>query len=264
MVQYRELVASGAGTKFDLEQAETKFTELSGQLDAARSAQAQARAVETQSVAGREQVQQRLGAKVDGEYATVAQIRAQLESAKWDLDQTTTRSPCECYVINLQLRPGGFVAALPVSPVMTLVESTGSVVALYQQNELQQVAPGDEAEFALETLPGKVIKGKVNSIIWAQGAGQLQANGSLPMTGVLAAPAQRFAVKFDIDAKDKDVFLAAGAAGAAAIYTEHFAAAAYHPQGHCPRRFVPQLRDTQTALMVCTAEAFSPSFAPLR
>ena len=224
VMQFRELVASGAGTKFDLEQAEANLAELTGQLDAARSAQLQARAAEVQAIAGREQVQQKLGAKVDGEYATVAQIRAQLESAKWDLDQTTTRSPCDCFVVNLQLRPGGFVAALPVAPVMTLVETTGTVVALYKQNELHQVEPGNEAEFALETYPGQIIKGKVNSIVWAQGAGQLQANGTLPMTSVLTAPEQGFAVKFDVADKDAALFLAAGAAGAAAIYTEHGAA----------------------------------------
>lgn len=224
VTQFRELVASGAGTKFDLEQAEANLAELTGQLVAARSAQAQTRAAETQAIAGREQVQQKLGARVNGEYATVAQIRAQLASAQWDLDQTTTRSPCNCYVINLQLRPGGFVAALPVAPVMTLVESTGSIVALYNQNELQLVAPGDEAEFALETHPGRIVKGKVNSVIWAQGAGQLQASGSLPMTGVLTAPSQRFAVKFDIADRDAELFLAAGAAGASAIYTDHAAA----------------------------------------
>jgi len=221
VVQYRQLVASGAGSKFDLEQAEADLASLNGQLDAARSAEAQARAGEAQATAGREQVQQKLGAKVEGEYATVAQIRAQLESAKWDLDQTTTRSPCDCYVVNLQLRPGGFVAGLPVAPVMTLVETTGSLVALYAQNELHQVEPGNEAEFAFNTYPGQIVKGTVNSIIWAQGAGQVQATGTLPMTGVLAAPPQRFAVKFDIADKDKDLFLAAGAAGDAAIYTEH-------------------------------------------
>jgi multidrug resistance efflux pump len=223
VAQYRELVATGAATKFDLEQAETNLAELIGQLNSARSAEAQARAGEQQAIASRLQVEQRLGAKVNGEYATVAQIRAQLESAQWDLDQTTTRSPCDCYVVNLQLRPGGFVAALPVAPVMTLVETTGSVVALYRQNELHQVEPGNEAEFALETLPGQIIKAQVNSIVWASGAGQLQANGSIPMTGVLAAPSQRFAVKFDIADKDKDLFLPAGAAGDAAIYTEHAA-----------------------------------------
>jgi multidrug resistance efflux pump len=36
---------------------------------------------------------------------------------------TTVRSPCDCYVINLALRPGAFVAALPVAAVMTLVET---------------------------------------------------------------------------------------------------------------------------------------------
>ena len=221
VAQYRELVTTGAGSKFDLEQAEANLSELTGQIDAARSAEAQARAGEAQAVASREQVQQKLGAKVDGEYAQVAQIRAQLESAKWDLDQTTTRSPCDCYVVNLQLRPGGFVAALPVAPVMTLVETTGTVVALYRQNELHQVEPGNDAEFALDTYPGRIIKAKVNSIVWAQGAGQLQATGSIPMSGVLAAPPQGFAVKFDIEDKDKELFLAAGAAGDAAIYTNH-------------------------------------------
>ena len=221
VVQYRELVATGAGTKFDLEQAEANLGELTGQLAAARSAEAQARAGEAQAIAGREQVQQKLGAKVDNEYAQVAQIRAQLENAKWDLDQTTTRSPCDCYVVNLQLRPGGFVAGLPVAPVMTLVETTGTVVALYRQNELHKVAPGNEAEFALETIPGRIIKAKVNSIVWASGAGQLPATGTVPMTGVLTAPPQRFAVKFDVADRDKDLFLAAGAAGDAAIYTDH-------------------------------------------
>jgi multidrug resistance efflux pump len=223
VAQYRELVAAGAGTKFDLEQAQTNLADLTQQLAAARSSEAQARAGQQQAVAGQAQVQQRLGAKVDGEYAQVAQIRAQLENAKWDLEQTTTRSPCDCYVVNLQLRPGGFVAALPVAPVMSLVETTGTVVALYRQNELHQVEPGNEAEFALDTYPGRIIKAKVNSIIWASGAGQVQVSGTIPMTGVLTAPAQRFAVKFDMADRDKELFLAAGAAGDAAIYTEHAA-----------------------------------------
>jgi multidrug resistance efflux pump len=221
--QNRELVATGAGSKFDLEQAETNLADLTNQFAAARSAEVQARAGEQQAAASEGQVQQKLGAKVNGEYAQIAQIRAQLESAKWDLDQTTTRSPCDCYVINLQLRPGGYVAALPVAPVMTLVEATGAVVALYHQNELHQVEPGNEAEFALNTHPGRIIKAKVNSIVWATGAGQLQATGTIPMTGVLTGPPQRFAVRFDIADKDKDLFLAAGAAGDAAIYTEHAA-----------------------------------------
>jgi multidrug resistance efflux pump len=219
--QYRELATTGAGTKFDLERAETDLREIEGQFDAARSVEAQARAGEAQAIASEQQVLQKLGAKVNGEYAQVAQIRAQLENAKWLLGETTTRSPCECYVVNLQLRPGGFVAAIPFNAVMTLVEAEGQVVALYHQNELTKVEAGNEVEFALETLPGRIIKGKVDSIVWAQGMGQLPASGTIPMTGFVAQPPGRYAVKFDIAERDKSAFLAAGAAGHAAIYTDH-------------------------------------------
>jgi multidrug resistance efflux pump len=212
--QYRELVATGAGSRFDLERAQTDALEQQGQLDAARNAEAQARA-------SLRQIQQKLGARVNGEFSQVAQVRAQLESARWQLQETTTRSPCDCYVINLQLRPGGFVAGLPLNPVMTLVEAEGQVVALYHQNELHAVAPGNEVEFALKTMPGKIIKGKVDSVVWAQGQGQLQASGTLPQSGVVALPPGRYAVKFDIAERDRQLFLAAGAAGDAAIYTDN-------------------------------------------
>ena len=217
VAQNRELVATGAGSKFDLEQAETNLRELEGQADSARGSQVQA-------AAGEQQVRQKLGARANGEFAQVAQIRAQLENARWELEQTTTVSPCECYVINLQLRPGAFVAGIPFNAVMTLVEARGQVVALYHQNELHQIAPGNEAEFTLNTDPGRVIKGKVDSIIWAQGQGQMPQSGTLPMTGVLTQPPGRFAVKFDVDEKDQALLVAAGAAGSAAIYTERLAA----------------------------------------
>jgi len=222
--QNRELVATGAGSKFDLEQAETNLKELEGQLASTRSAEAQARAGEVQARAGEQQTVQKLGAKVNGEFAQVAQFRAQLENARWELDQTVTRSPCDCYVVNLQLRAGGFVAGVPFNAVMTLVEAEGQVVALFNQNELHQVAPGNEAEFTLYTDPGRIVKAKVDSVIWAQGQGQLPPSGTLPMIGVLTQPPGRYAVKFDIADKDKEVFMAAGAAGSAAIYTERLAA----------------------------------------
>jgi multidrug resistance efflux pump len=219
--QNRELVASGAGNKFDLEQAEANVAELTGQRESARSAMAQAQAQEAQAKAGVGQVQQKLGAKVDGTYAQVAQMKAQLANARWLLDQTTTVSPCECYVINLQLRAGAFVAGVPLNPVMTLVEASGQVIAFYNQNELTKVQSGDEAEFALETYPGRIIKGKVDSIIWAMGQGQLPPSGTIPMSTLATAPPGQFAVKFDLADRDRDLFLAAGAVGAAAIYTQH-------------------------------------------
>jgi multidrug resistance efflux pump len=218
VAQYRELVKTGAGTRFDLERAESDALEQKGQLDAARNAESQAKA-------SLSQLEQKLGATVKGEISGVAQIRAQLDNAKWELEQTTTRSPCDCYVVNLQLRPGQLLGRTRSASVMTLVEAGGQVVAFYNQNELHQVEPGNEVELALKTLPGRVIKGKVDSVVWAQGQGTAMATGDLPSSlSVQNQPAGKFAVKFDIAERDKAVFLAAGAAGDAAIYTEHLEA----------------------------------------
>jgi multidrug resistance efflux pump len=218
--QNQELAKSGAGTRFDLEQAEANLAELIGQREAARSQQAAAQAAEAQAAASVGQVRQKLGTNVDGTYAQVAQIRAQLANARWLLDQTTTVSPCECYVINLQLRPGAFVAGLPLNPVMSLVEADGQVIAFFRQNELTQVQSGDDAEFALVTYPGRIVKGKVDSIIWAIGQGQVQPSGTIPMSTLANTPPGEFAVKFDVAERDKALFLAAGASGDAAIFTQ--------------------------------------------
>jgi multidrug resistance efflux pump len=223
VAQHRELVAKGAGNKFDLEQAETNLRELEGTLDGARSAEAQARSAQGQALAGERQIRQRMGAKTNGEWAQVAQVRAQLEAARWDLAQTTVFAPTNGAAINLQLRPGSMTAAFPTNPVLTFVEDEFTVVALYHQNELHQVKPGDEAEISLRTLPGEIIKAKVDSIVWAQGQGQSAQSTQVPVTGVQPIPPGRFPVKLIVDPKYRDVFLAAGATGDAAIYTEHLA-----------------------------------------
>lgn len=223
--QHRELVAKGAGNKFDLEQAETNLRDLEGTLDGARSAEAQARSAEGQALAAERQIRQRMGAKTagpNGEWAQIAQARAQLENAKWELSQTVAYAPANGTPTNVTMRAGSFAVPLPVAPALTFIEDEFVVIALFHQNELHQVQPGDEAEFALKTLPGEVIKGKVDSIIWAQGQGQsLPLSNIVPSTGVATPPPDRFPVKFTVDPKYRDHFLAAGARGDAAIYTEH-------------------------------------------
>ena len=61
------------------------------------------------------------------------------------------------------------------------------------------------------------------------------------MTGVLTTPPGRFAVKFDVAERDKELFLAAGAAGDAAIYTEPRGVPAHPAQGDPARRLVHEL-----------------------
>ena len=221
VVQNRELVSTGAGDRFALEKAEADARELEAQLDTARSATVQARAAEVQALAGERQVRQRISGKVDNEYAPVAQIRAELENAKWELSQTTVIAPANGYAINVQLRPGSFTTAFPITPAMTFVEDAYQVVALYAQNELTMVESGNEAEFTLKAHPGRIIKATVDSIVWAQGQGQVPNSTQLPMTGYGPMPPGRFPVKLAVAERDADLFLPAGAVGHGAIYTDH-------------------------------------------
>ena len=227
--QNTELVKTGAGPRFDLEQAQTNVDELTAQIAAARAAE--------------QEVKEKLDGRVNGVLSTIAQTRAQiataraqvqisqaqvettraqLANAEFDLAQTTMRAPANGTMVNVMLRPGFFVAGMPFNEVMTLVDDEYQIFALFGQNELHQVEAHNEAEITLDTYPGRVIKAHVDSIIWAQGQGQLEASGDLPKTTFVPPPG-RFPVKLVVADADKSVFLAAGARGAAAIYTEHLA-----------------------------------------
>lgn len=107
---------------------------------------------------------------------------------------------------------------------LSIVEENYQIYALYYQNELGAVAPGNAAEIVLPTHPGKIIKATVNNIIWAQGQGQAQVTGTIPLTGFAPAVPGRFAVRLDLADPDKDEYLAAGAIGEAAIYTDRMQA----------------------------------------
>ncbi len=207
--QNRELVAAGAGDRFTLEQAESNVKQLESEL--------------ANAIANEGQVRAQIGATVGEDQAEVAQIRAQLENAKWELSQTTVVAPADGYAINLQLRPGSMTAAFPALPVLTFVENEYQVIALFAQNELHQVEPGNEAEFTIETSPGSIFKAHVDSIVWAQSQGQVASSAVLPTTGAAPTAPGRFAVKLKVDPDQADVFFPAGAVGHGAIYTDHLA-----------------------------------------
>ena len=207
VAEFSELAKTEAGNKFDLEQAQANVKQLQAEFAAAQASE--------------RQIKEQMGAQVNGEQAQVAAVRAQLVNAKWELSQTTMYAPADGTVINNQLRVGSWVVPMPLQPAMTFVEDEYQILALYQQNELYNVEPGNEAELALPTYPGEVLKARVQSIVWAQGQGQLPMSGQIPQTGPAPLPPGRFAVKLELEDRHRDMFLAAGAVGHGAIYTEH-------------------------------------------
>ena len=214
MLQFKELADSGAGNKFDYEQAQADVQNLEGQLASTVATEAQAR--------------EKLGAKTpEGEQDEIANVRAQiaraeaqLNNAKWELTQTTYYAPANGTVVALTLRPGAMAVPLPMAPAMNFIEDEQWILAIYQQNEVRKIKPGQEAEIAFKMYPGRVVKCKVDSIMWATAQGQLPIGNINPSGGVAPVPPNSLAVRLLADAKDKDIFLAAGAQGAGAVFTD--------------------------------------------
>jgi len=212
--QYKELAETGAGNKFDYEQAQADVANLEGQL--------------ASSVAAETQAREKLAAKTpEGEQDEVANVKAQivraeaqLADAKWELSQTTYYAPANGTVVALTLRPGAMAVPLPMSPAMNFVEDEQWILAIYHQNEVRKIKPGQEAEVAFKMYPGRIVKCKVDSIMWATAQGQLPIGTVNPGGGVAPVPANSLAVRLLPDGKDKDIFLAAGAHGAGAVYTD--------------------------------------------
>jgi multidrug resistance efflux pump len=219
--QTGELADSGAGDRFEAERWESDVAQQRADLGALIPQLSAAEQEVTASRARAAGLRVKVGAKSGTDQADVAKVRAELEEARWRLSETVAYAPADGWVINLQLRPGSTVSQLPLNPVMSFVEEEHIILALFGQNELHEVEPGNEAEIALATYPGRILKAKVDSIVWAQGQGQLPLTGTLPQTGPAPLPEGRFAVKLELAEPDTDVFLAAGARGTGAIYTEH-------------------------------------------
>ena len=214
MQQFKELADSGAGNRFDHEQAQADVQNLEGQLASTIATEAQAR--------------EKLDAKTpEGEQDEVANVRAQiaraeadLAKAQWELSQTTYYAPANGTVVALTLRPGAMAVPLPMSPAMNFVEDEQWILAIYRQNEVRKIKPGQEAEVAFKMYPGRIVKCKVDSIMWATAQGQLPIGSMNVAGGVAPVPPNSLAVRLLADGKDKDIFLAAGAQGGGAVFTE--------------------------------------------
>jgi multidrug resistance efflux pump len=212
--QLQQLSATGAGSRFDYEQAQTDVVNLQAQLDAATASESQ--------------VREKLAARTDnGDQdeianvkAQIARAEAQLKDARWRLEQTVYRAPTNGTVVSLALRPGAMAVPLPLTPAMSFVEDEQWIMAIFKQNEVRKIKAGQEAEIAMKMYPGRIIKCKVDSIMWATSQGQLPIGGASTSAGVAPIPPNSLAVRLLTDRDDKKLFLASGAMGSGAVYTD--------------------------------------------
>lgn len=193
--QFTALATTGAGKRADLEQAQSDLGNLQSEFLAADATESQAR-------------------------AQIAKSEADLINAQYDLDGCVHLAPANGRVANLALQPGVRATTVAANAVMSFIQEDDPwLLAFYKQNELRYVESGEEAEIFMKMYPGRIIKCKVDSILWATAQGQMPISGYLGTTAGLGMLSDRIAVRLRTDGKDKDVFLAAGARGQGAIYT---------------------------------------------
>ncbi|HKF11436.1 MAG TPA: HlyD family secretion protein [Xanthobacteraceae bacterium] len=181
-----------------------------------------------QTVAGAKAEEERArlaySSNIEGVNTTVARLTAELADAQWDLDQTVTRAPGPGFVTQVALRPGVYVVPAPLQPVMVFVntdEKDQALGAAFQQNSLQRVRAGDEAEVAFDAVPGRVFRGKVRLVLDAIAAGQIRPTGALVDFAERTEGGRALAV-IDLVDDISGYQIPLGAAAQVAIYTEYW------------------------------------------
>jgi multidrug resistance efflux pump len=149
--------------------------------------------------------------------AEADQLRAQLDSAKWNLDKTIVRAPADGYVTNLTLRKGARITAQ--APVMAFIDTSDTIFGVeIPQISARYIQRDQPVEATFKIFPGRVYTGRVETVL------QAIATGQAPTTGLAVAPtdvqAVPFVVRIKLDDQDVARQLPAGSIAVAAIYTD--------------------------------------------
>ena len=163
----------------------------------------------------------RYTSEIGGVNTTVAAVQAELDQARYYLENTLMVAPEDGYIINLQVRPGMVSGDIRYGAIASfIVDADRYLLANYFQENLKFVKPGQVAEVALDLYPGQIFTGTVEAVWQGSGAGQLLPSGTLPNfnyvpTGI---PQGQFAVAIRLDGADQSKY-PIGTQGRAAIYT---------------------------------------------
>lgn len=184
--RYQSLSDAGAGTAQEQQRASSMLAE---QL--ARQAHDQAALTAT------EQNLEVLRSERDKAVGALARAAAALEQAQLNLSYTEIRAPVDGKVGRRSARVGAFVT--PGAPVLAIVPlSDAYVVANFQENQITRMRPGESVRVTIDSLPGVVIRGHVDSLAPATGV-SFAPIAPDNATGNFTKVVQRVPVKIAID-----------------------------------------------------------------
>jgi multidrug resistance efflux pump len=153
--------------------------------------------------------------------SNVPAVQAQLDDALFNLEQCRMTAPSDGYVVNWQVQPGTMLASAPIGAAGTFVDTSDiAVIAVFPQNYLSNVEPGNDVELVLDPYPGRIFTARVDTVIPAAGGGQFTPSGNIPNPAAAGSDGL-YAVKILFDDKAVARKLSLGSGGTAAIYTNH-------------------------------------------
>jgi len=190
--RYTDLAATGFGSVQNAQQAQS------------RNAGAQAAiARDTANLASAVKQVDLLKAEIVQANAALARAQALQSQAELNLEYTSIVAPIDGVVGNRSLRIGQFVQA--GTQLMSVVPVAGAyVVANFKETQLTDVRAGQAVEIAVDTFPGQIVRGHVDSIAPASG----QEFALLPpdnATGNFTKVVQRIPVKIALDLDEGSV-----------------------------------------------------------
>jgi membrane fusion protein (multidrug efflux system) len=184
--RYAELAAKGFGSVQNAQQAASRVA-------AARAAVAR----DTAALASATKQLDVLKAELAQAQAALARAEAVRDQAELNLSYTTIVSPVDGVVANRTLRVGQYVQA--GTQLMAVVPTEAAyIIANYKETQLADVHPGQPVEIEVDTYPGQVFRGRVDSLAPASG----QEFALLPpdnATGNFTKVVQRIPVKIVLD-----------------------------------------------------------------
>ena len=147
--RYKNLYEAGAVSKQVLDGAQTKY-------DGVKARQSNAE----QAILS--------GTKSKVADADLKALKALRDQAELAVGYTTVKAPRSGTVTNKKVEKGAFVQT--GQPLFAIVPDEVWIVANFKENQVGQMKLGQSVDIKVDTYPGKVFKGKIDSIQRASGA----------------------------------------------------------------------------------------------
>jgi membrane fusion protein (multidrug efflux system) len=184
--RYQNLSDAGAGTAEEQQHASSTLAEQLAQ-----------EAHDGAVLASTEQNLSILQTQRDKAAGALARAEAALDQAQLNLSYTEIHAPVDGKVGRRSVRVGAFVT--PGAPLLAIVPlSDAYVVANFQENQITHMRPGERVRIKVDSFPGVVIHGRVDSLAPATGV-SFAPIAPDNATGNFTKVVQRVPVKITLD-----------------------------------------------------------------